>query len=45
MDIKKLFCFKRINLEYLQYMISGQYKATVIKILWYFNKDEQLVNK
>lgn len=37
MDIKK-------NLEHLQYMISRQYEATTIKIVWYFDRDRQIDN-
>lgn len=45
MDIKKkLACFENTNLEHLQVMISKQYKATTIKIVWYSNRDRQIDN-
>lgn len=44
MDIKKLACFENTNLEHLQVMISRQYKATAIKIVWHFNRDRQIGN-
>lgn len=39
---EELFCFEKTNLEDLQ--ISRQHKATIIKIVWYFNKDRQIDN-